>query len=116
MVEVLKHYEQEGRYEMDAYVVMPDHLHLLLSPVDGITIERTVQYVKGGFSFRLRLVEKWNGPVWQESFTQHRVRDLHDYESHLTYIHANPVRARLVENIQEYPYSSAFSGAKAPKL
>jgi len=62
-----------------------------------------MQFIKGGFSFRL----KFRGLVWQASFSNHRMRDLEDYENHREYIRMNPVRARLVERPEEYPYSSA---------
>ena len=49
--------------------------------------------------------------IWEESFTDHRIRDEEDYEHHRDYIHRNPVEARLTKTAQEYPYSSAFPGA-----
>ncbi len=64
-----------------------------------------MQLIKGGFSFRLRKVEKIE--VWQESFTNHRIRDLGDYGRHREYIWLNPVRARLVADAREYAFSSA---------
>jgi hypothetical protein len=62
-----------------------------------------MQFIKGGFSFRLHA----RGPVWQVSFRNHRVRDCEDFQKHRGYIWLNPVRARLVANAEEYPYSSA---------
>jgi putative transposase len=47
------------------------------------------------------------GLVWQESFSNHRIRDEQDYAHHAEYIRMNPVRARLVESPELYPYSSA---------
>jgi len=61
---------------------MPDHVHALLTPAREVSLERAVQFIKGGFSFRL----KSQMPVWQPSFTNHRVRDLEDIESHQQYI------------------------------
>src|SRR5437879_12966197 len=84
---------------------MPDHLHLLLTPEADISIERALQLIKGGFSYRLGKAKR--GPVWQESFTNHRIREEHDYERHAGYIRMNPLRARLVERPEMYPYSSA---------
>ena len=59
-------------------------------------------FIKGGFSHR-----HGRGPVWQASFSNHRVRDIDDYEQHREYIWMNPVRARLAARAEEYPYSSA---------
>src|ERR1700757_1716664 len=82
---------------------MPDHVHALLTPAPEIFLERAMQFIKGGFSYRL----KSRPPVWQASFTNHRVRDWEDFEHHREYIRMNPVRARLAARAEAYPYSSA---------
>ena len=82
---------------------MPDHLHALITPALEISLERAMQFIKGGFSYRL----KSHPPVWQASFTNHRVRDREDYVHHREYIRMNPVRARLAAKAEDYPYSSA---------
>jgi putative transposase len=103
LIDTLAHYRDEGKYLLHEFVVMPDHLHALITPGDGISLERAMQFIKGGFSFRLH----GRGPVWQASFTNHRVRDVEDCQKHREYIWLNPVRARLVARAEEYPYSSA---------
>src|SRR6184192_3803924 len=105
MTDVLAHYRDQKKYILHEFVIMPDHLHLLLTPAADISLERAVQLIKGGFSYRLGKAKR--GLVWQESFTNHRIRDEHDYERHAGYIRMNPVRARLVERPEMYPYSSA---------
>jgi putative transposase len=62
-----------------------------------------MQFIKGGFSYRL----KSRPPVWQASFTNHRVHDLEDYGRLQEYIRMNPVRAKLAARPEAYPYSSA---------
>ena len=111
MIEVLKHYQEQRKYELHEFVIMPDHLHLMITPAAEISLERAVQLIKGGFSYRLGKAKR--GLVWQESFTNHRVCDDHDYAHHAEYIPMNPVRARLVEKPELYPYSSAFRGKRA---
>ena len=89
---------------------MPDHLHLLLTPALEISIERATQLIKGGFSYRLGKAVSANAKrelIWQESFANHRIRDEQDYAHHAEYIRMNPVRARLVKRLGDYPYSSA---------
>jgi putative transposase len=103
LVEVLLHYRVESKYLLHEFVVMPDHLHALLTPARDVSLEHAVQFIKGGFSFRL----KSRMPVWQPSFTNHRVRDLEDFESHRQYIWFNPVRAKLAACPGDYPYTSA---------
>jgi hypothetical protein len=78
--------------------------------IDRNFVERAVQFIKGGYSYRLRKVEKIQ--VWQESFTNHRIRDAEDYERHCSYVRLNPVRAGLVRDAAAYPFSSAGSGVR----
>ncbi|MGB6687632.1 MAG: transposase [Terracidiphilus sp.] len=95
MVATLKHYAKE-RFTLHAYVVMPDHLHLLITPRE--TIEKAAQLIKGGFSFRARRELAWKAEIWQPGFTDHRIRDKQDWARHLEYIRTNPVEARLTED------------------
>jgi putative transposase len=94
---------QQNKYLLHDFVIMPDHFHALITPADAISLERAVQFIKGGFSRRL----KSSLPVWQPSFTNHRVRDHEDFVAHHSYIWNNPVRAGLVMQPEEYPHSSA---------
>jgi putative transposase len=85
---------------------MPDHFHLIITPT-GITLERAIQFVKGGFSFQLNKGLKVKREVWQSSFMDRRVRDSLEYERFKDYIWQNPVKRRLASTPEEYPYSSA---------
>jgi putative transposase len=102
-LEALQHYRAAGHYKLHAFVVMPDHIHLILTP-QGITVERAMGLIKGGFSHRLAS----KVPVWQRGFTDHRIRDAEDMEKRRRYLHMNPVRGGLVVAAEEYRYSSAY--------
>jgi len=101
MVATIKHYEGTG-YNLHAFVIMPDHLHLLITPAGSV--EKSVQLIKGGFSFRAKRELQWNGEIWQPGFTDHRIRDEEDWQRHLTYIRSNPIEAKLVEDIGLYEF------------
>src|SRR5438128_4145684 len=96
MVDVLKHYAEQGKFVLHEFVIMPDHLHLLLTPAKDISLERALQVFKGGFSYRLG---KKNGPVWQESFTNHHVRDVGDYLRQAEFTPFNPARTQYTETV-----------------
>lgn len=104
MMHVLAHYREQKKYALHEFVIMPDHLHLLITPSADISLERAVQLIKGGFSYRLGKTKR--GLIWQESFTNHRIRDEQDYVRHAEYIRMNPVRARLSATPEAYPHSS----------
>jgi REP-associated tyrosine transposase len=103
LVDVFQHYRGQGKFLVHDLVIMPDHFHALITPAPEIPLEKAVQFIKGGFSFRL----KSKLPVWQPSFTNHRIRDGEDFERHRDYIRMNPVRAGLAGKVEDYPYSSA---------
>ena len=111
-LKTLYHYRREGRYALHAFVLMPDHIHLLLTPTQHVTIERSVQLIKGGYSHALGTIRGRNAEVWQRGFTDHRIRDPNDFAHHRNYIHQNPVVGKLVAAPSEYRYCSAFPGFK----
>jgi putative transposase len=96
-------------YLLHEYVLMPEHLHVLITP--AVTLERAVQFIKGGFSFRAKKELNSAMEIWQPGFSDHRIRDSKDFETHVGYIAQNPVGRKLVETATEYPYGSAFPGS-----
>jgi putative transposase len=104
MLEVLNDY-RERAYHLHEFVIMKDHFHLLVTP--KASLEKAVQFIKGGFSFRARRDLGYPGEVWQPGFPDHRIRDAQDYEIHRGYIFNNPVKKKYVSEAHLYPYSSA---------
>jgi putative transposase len=86
---------------LHAFVLMPDHFHILFTPNEDVSLEKAVQFLKGGFSFRAKRELEYAGEIWQRSFNEHRVADAADYFKHVEYIRQNPKRAGFGEN---YPY------------
>ena len=106
-VKTLLGYRDEGRYALHAFVVMPEHFHVLITPAQEVTLERAVQFIKGGSAHRIRNERSMNFPVWQRGFSDHWIRDFEDYETHVRYIDQNPVKRQLVESAKNYEWSSA---------
>jgi putative transposase len=86
----LLHYREQKNYLLHEFVLMPDHFHLLITPT--LSIERSLQLIKGGFSFRAKKERGYAGEIWQTSFYDRRVRDVEDYYAYRHYIHQNPVK------------------------
>jgi putative transposase len=105
-IETLLHYRTHGHYKLHAYVVMPDHVHLLLTP-QSITLEQAVHLIKEGFAYRIES----ELPAWEENFTAYSIGNIHDLEVVRAYLHQLPVRAGLVSAAELYTHSSAFSTA-----
>jgi putative transposase len=85
LLNCIEHYRTE--YKLHDFVIMHDHVHLLMTPQGAV--EKSVQLIKGGYSFRARREFTWKGPIWQDGFSDHRLRDVEDGEVHLRYIAKN---------------------------
>jgi putative transposase len=107
LLTTLFRYRDAGEFLLHEFVVMPNHIHLMLSVDDGHAIGRAVQIVRGGFSYAMGQAGLKLKAVWQPSYYEHRVRDAAEYARMRNYIHQNPVRRRLVEAAADYTYSSA---------
>src|SRR5271157_75160 len=118
-------YRDKREYLVHRHVVMPDHIHVLLTPGPTTTLERAAQFIKGGSSHEIGLKFATKFPVWQPGFAQHLIRGQADYDSHVQYIDLNPVKRQLAVRPEEYGFCSAHgryrldpwpeaSGAKAP--
>ena len=103
-------YRRQGSFQLHAFVVMPEHVHLLITP--STTLERVAQLIKGGYSHAFGGEFGRKKEVWQRGFTDHRIRDAVDFKLHRGYVHQNPVKRGLVQNASEYRYCSAYPGFK----
>ena len=106
-VKVLLEYREQQKFRLHEFVLMRDHFHVLLTIGPETTVERAVQFIKGGFSFRASRELDCRGTVWQRGFSEVRVLDEASFRAHVEYIRNNPVCARLVDCPEHYPSCSA---------
>ena len=104
MIDVLRSLVAEHAFELHDFVVMPNHLHLLLTVGEGMTIEKAMQFVKGRFSHRLNKEFGCAGEVWQRGFSEDQVLGNASMKACQRYIAENPVKAGLARSEDEYPY------------
>jgi putative transposase len=107
VIQAVFHYRDKGNFLLHSFVLMPDHVHLILTPGRKISLERAVQFIKGGSARRISQTFNYRFPVWQRGFTDHRIRDPQDYHNGLQYIESNPVKAGLAVSATEYLWYSA---------
>lgn len=102
-------------FAIRGWVLLPDHLHCIWELPDhdrdyarrwSIIKRRTSQALAlpGGTSLSRHL--RRESPLWQRRFWEHQIRDERDYERHLDYLHWNPVRHGLVQQVADWPWSS----------
>jgi putative transposase len=116
MVATFFHYRDAGEFELHEYVVMPNHIHLLVSLDDQQQLGRVIQLIKGGFSHSLRKQGILLREIWQQRYYDRRVRDANEFTAFAEYIQQNPVRRGLVANPEDYPHTSARKKTGVPGL
>ncbi len=93
MVEsALKHFDGD-RYELLAWSVMPNHVHVLLTPREGHELEKIIQSWKTHSATQANRMLGKSGTFWQEEYYDHVVRDGEDLKHQVKYILANPGKA-----------------------
>ncbi|MDA0364702.1 MAG: transposase [Chloroflexi bacterium] len=97
------------QYEVDAYVVMPDHVHLLVTPIEPWTLPRIMHGIKGTSAHAVNRALARRGPLWQDESFDHVIRSETDWLDKRDYIHENPVAAGLSATAVGYPLSSAVT-------
>jgi len=102
LINVFSHYHQQGKYQLHEFVVMPNHFHILIAPLATTTLEKAIQFIKGGFSYRAKKELGLAGEIWQTSFYDRRVREADEYVRFRHYIQMNPVQRGLVPVPEEF--------------
>lgn len=105
---------REHPFAIDAVVVLPDHLHIMMSlPPDDADFSIRLSLIKRRFTIALlqsglTLNRRSNGGIalWQRRFWEHTIRNEKDFERHADYIHFNPVKHGLVTRVCDWPHSS----------
>jgi putative transposase len=106
-----RHFEGD-RYSLHAFVVMPNHCHVLIQRLDDCPIAKIVLSWK---SFTARRINQWREsegmqpmhPVWMRDYWDRYIRNLEHYNRVIEYIHQNPVKAGLVSSAVDWKWSSA---------
>jgi REP element-mobilizing transposase RayT len=94
------------RYGLHAYVIMPDHVHLLLKPLAGWSLARILQGIKAFTARQINSHLCRKGTFWQDESFDHLIRNERDWLDKFRYIHDNPVKAGLVKSPEDYLFSS----------
>lgn len=106
LLESLDLYRKKYSYKVIAYCVLPDHFHALIMPSEKANISKIMKGVKGYSSKQINSKKNWEGRIWQHQFLDHVITRNEDYKAHIDYIHNNPLKHNLVENLDDHRWSS----------
>jgi putative transposase len=88
------------------YIVMPEHVHLLISEPESGTVAEALHFLKLSFAKRLRSGRRNPAPFWQKRYYDRNVRDADEFRVKLRYLHRNPVKRGLVSFPEDWKWSS----------
>lgn len=100
-------------YYLHAWVIMPNHVHLLVEPLSNCVLSDILQAIKSISAHHANQLLGREGVFWQRESYDHLVRDEEGFNHALEYIEQNPVKAKLVKLSGDYALGSAFAGEGA---
>ena len=112
-------------YDINAIVILPDHLHMVITPKNMEEYPKIITHIKRSFLYGLDKCVKdeakmyisaskhkrQHSGIWQDRYYEHTIRDEKDYQKYLNYIKINPLKHNLVEDINDWKYSSFYNKA-----
>jgi len=108
-LQVLEQVRQRFEMRVFGYVVMPEHVHLLVSEPSGEMLGPAMQLLKMKVSLTARKLGRWaagGSPFWLARSFDHGVRNNAAFLTQLRYIHRNPVKRGLCRGLEDWPWSS----------
>ncbi len=88
--------------DLDAAVVMPDHVHLIFRLIDSYELSEVLQRIKGGSARRINQILKREGALWRDESFEHIIRHAEELDEQIDYIRQNPVKQALVDGSETY--------------
>jgi len=107
-------------YRIDAIVVLPDHIHMIITPKIATDYPKIIRAMKYHFSKYLEEKyyehleqsnsrwERGSKPIWQKRYYEHTIRNEKDYLEKMEYIQCNPIKHNLVKDMEDWEYSSFY--------
>ncbi|MCF7919240.1 MAG: transposase [Candidatus Cloacimonetes bacterium] len=96
------HYNENKRYLLYAYCLMPNHIHILLQPISGNSLSKIMHSLKSYTAHQLKQIISYDKYFWQSENYDHLIRNNDDLINSTNYIINNPVKAGLVESWQDW--------------
>lgn len=99
------------RYKLIAWVIMPNHIHILLKPLNGRELYKILQSFKSFTAQESNKLLNRNGKFWMREYFDRRISDAEHFEKTIRYIENNPVKAGFCKKSGDWESGSAYTGA-----
>ena len=104
--DALLHFDGQ-RYRLLGWVIMPNHVHVLIQSLPGYRLPDVIHSWKSFTANAANRVRQQTGDFWQPEYFDRYIRDADHFDNALRYIHENPLKAGLVTQPEDWPFSSA---------
>jgi putative DNA methylase len=99
------------RYKLISWVIMPNHAHFLIRPINDWSLSEIMKRFKSYTSHEANKIIGRSGKFWQEDYFDRYIRNMEHFENTVAYIQNNPVKARLCKKASDWKYGNAFTGS-----
>ncbi len=96
------------RYKLIAWVIMPNHVHILVRPLPGHPVSGIMQTVKSFTAHEANRILGRKGAFWSKEYFDRYIRNARHFQATVKYIEENPVKARLCKSPEDWKFSSAY--------
>jgi len=100
--------KEKYNFKLHNFCIMPNHIHLLLTPATGTSLSRIMQWIKTHSAKVINYANRTCDHLWGDRFFSRPIKDDKDYIDVFNYIDQNPVKAGYVENPKDWVYSGAY--------
>ncbi len=114
--------KKKYEYHIDAIVILPDHLHMIITPKNSLEYPKIISHIKRSFLYGLDKTIKeeakmtlsaskytrQHSGIWQDRYYEHTIRDEKDWVETMKYIQFNPIKHNLVQDTKDWKYSSFY--------
>ena len=101
-------FHDQTKYRLASWTVMPNHVHLLCTPATGHNLSEIMHSLKSFTSNEANKILGRKGRFWQKEYFDRYIRNARHFAKVVAYIENNPVKARLCEKAEDWPFGSAW--------
>ena len=105
-------FNHQKKYELICWCIMPNHVHTLIAPVEGMSLSEIMYDWKSYTTHAINKALNRKGKLWMMEYFDRYIRDDNHFQKVVNYIHNNPVKAGLVADPADWRWSSAGSGSQ----